>query len=136
MPNLVSLTLPSLQILDKTQGGVFPISGFLVKRDNVKKYWRGRSVTKLCKLNLPINGWFSTILNPDFRCMVYGSYIFTNSNFLSYKQNLKISNTALILLLWVKVLIDADFLQKNAEIGSLKIHMCICTHLTNFTFLT
>ena len=30
MPNLVSPTLPTLQILDKTQTEVFPISGFLV----------------------------------------------------------------------------------------------------------
>ena len=30
VPNLVSLTLSSLQILGKTQAGVFPISGFLV----------------------------------------------------------------------------------------------------------
>ena len=29
MPNLVSLTCPSLQILGKTQTGVFPISRFL-----------------------------------------------------------------------------------------------------------
>ena len=35
------------------------------------------------------------------------SFVFSNNNFLSYKnwkQNLKISNTALTLLLWVKVL--------------------------------
>ena len=31
MSHLVSLTCPSLQILDKTQMGIFPISGFLVK---------------------------------------------------------------------------------------------------------
>ena len=30
VPNLVSIILPSLQILGKTQTGVFPISGFLV----------------------------------------------------------------------------------------------------------
>ena len=30
VPNLLSLTFPSLQILGKTQAGVFPISGFLV----------------------------------------------------------------------------------------------------------
>ena len=30
-PNLVSLTWPSLPILGKTQSGLFPISGFLVK---------------------------------------------------------------------------------------------------------
>ena len=31
-PNLVSLTCPSLQILRRTQTGVFPISGFLVSK--------------------------------------------------------------------------------------------------------
>ena len=31
MPNLVSLTCPGLQKLDKTQTRVFPIFGFLVK---------------------------------------------------------------------------------------------------------
>ena len=31
MANLISMTNPSLQILDKTQTGVFSISGFLVK---------------------------------------------------------------------------------------------------------
>ena len=31
MPNLVSLTLPNLPILDKIQTRVFPISRFLVK---------------------------------------------------------------------------------------------------------
>ena len=31
MPNLISLTFPGLQKLDKTQRRVFPIFGFLVK---------------------------------------------------------------------------------------------------------
>ena len=31
MANLISMTNPSLQMLDKTQTGVFSISGFLVK---------------------------------------------------------------------------------------------------------
>ena len=33
MPNLVSLTCPSLQILGKTQTGVFPISRSLIKQN-------------------------------------------------------------------------------------------------------
>ena len=46
------------------------------------------------------------------------TYIFINSNLLSYKnwkQNSKISNTALALTLWVKILFspkNTDFLQK------------------------
>ena len=53
-------------------------------------------------------------------------YVFINSNLLSYKnwkQNQKISNTALTLLLWVKVLFwtkNAIFLQKNADISKVK----------------
>ena len=34
MPNLVSLTHPSLQILGKTQTGVFPISDFRISSDD------------------------------------------------------------------------------------------------------
>ena len=34
MPNLVSITRPSLQILGKTQTGVFPISGEYLIKEN------------------------------------------------------------------------------------------------------
>ena len=50
---------------------------------------------------------FGAMQKPDSRHIVYKTYIFINSSFLSYKdwkQILKISNTALTLLLWVKVL--------------------------------
>ena len=59
--------------------------------------------------------------------MVYNTYIFINSNLLSYKtwkQNLKISTTALKPFLWVKVLFllkNADFLQENADISKIKV---------------
>ena len=59
----------------------------------------------------PIYGQFWAIQNPDSGRIVCKSYIFINSNLLPYKrwkQNWKISNKALTLLLWVKVL----FLQK------------------------
>ena len=59
-----------------------------------------------------IYGKFAAILELNSRRMVYKTYIFINSNLLPYrswKQNWKISNTALILLFWVKVL----FLQKK-----------------------
>ena len=38
MPNLVTLTCPSLLIMDKTQTGVFSISGYLVKSFTNKNY--------------------------------------------------------------------------------------------------
>ena len=60
-----------------------------------------------------IYGKFWAIQKPDSGCTVCKTYILIKSNLLSYKnkkQNQKISNTALILLLWVKVL----FLPKNA----------------------
>ena len=73
-----------------------------------------------------IYGQFVAIQKPDSKCMVYKTYIFINSNLLSYKtwkQNYKISNIALILLLSkLKVLFlpkNADFLQKNTDISKL-----------------
>ena len=56
----------------------------------------------------------------DSRWTVYKTYIFKNSNL---KKAQKIFNTALTLLLWVKVLFlpeNADFLQKNAGISKIK----------------
>ena len=91
----------------------------------------------------PIYVQFAAIRKPDFGRMVYKTYIFINSNFLSrrtWKQNCKISNTALILLLWVKVLFlpkNTDFLHKKKACTSrikgvlvlkgifLKLHMCV-----------
>ena len=74
----------------------------------------------------PIYGQFEAIRKPESGRMVCKIFIFINSNLLSYKnwkQNSKISNTALTLLLWVKVLFlpkNADFLQKNADISEIK----------------
>ena len=71
-------------------------------------------------------GKFGVIRKPDSRSMVCKTYIFNNSNFLScknWKQNWNIFNTALTLLLWVKVLFlpeNADFLQKNTDISKIK----------------
>ena len=48
-----------------------------------------------------IHGWFGTLGNLDYGGIDYNSYIFINSSLLYYKnqkRNLKISNTALILL--------------------------------------
>ena len=62
----------------------------------------------------PIPGQFTAIRKQDFGRMLNKSYIFRNSNLSSYKtwkQNQKISNTALMLIVSVKVL----FLTKNAD---------------------
>ena len=67
----------------------------------------------------PIYGQLGAIRKPDSGRIVCKTYIFINNNLLSnknWKQNLKISNTALTLLLQVKVLFllkNADFLQKK-----------------------
>ena len=58
-------------------------------------------------LIFPFYGQFGAIRKPDSARVVCKTYIFSNSNRLScknWKQNYKISNTALTLLLWVKVL--------------------------------
>ena len=57
--------------------------------------------------------------------MVFKTYICIKSNLLSYKnwkQNKKLSNGALILLLWVKVLFpkNDDSLEKNADISKIE----------------
>ena len=63
---------------------------------------------------------------PDSGRIVCKTYIYINSNLLSYKnwkQKQKISNIALTLLLWLKVLFwpkNAEFLQKNAVISKIK----------------
>ena len=67
---------------------------------------------------LPIYSQSGAILKEDSGRMVCNTYIFINSIILSYenwKQNKKDSNTALILMLLVKVL----FLAKNADINKI-----------------
>ena len=113
MQNLVSLTHPNLQILEKAQT-IIPISGFLVKSPINKYYHNSRfsngiekkydPVTRPEKHNVkkidgevvlakydiviifPIYGLFGAIRNPDFGHMVYNSYIFINTNSPSYKN--------------------------------------------------
>ena len=76
----------------------------------------------------PIYGQFAVIRKqPNSGSMVYKTYIFINSNFLSHKtwkQNSKIPNTALMLLLWAKVLFLRNrFLNYNMffQIWTLKV---------------
>ena len=70
-------------------------------------------------VTFPIYDQFGAIRKPDSGRIVSKTYIFINSNLLSHKnwkQNEKPSNTALTLLLWVKVLFwpkNADFLEKK-----------------------
>ena len=69
---------------------------------------------------------FRAIRKLDSESIVFKTYIFINSNFLSYKiwkQNYKISNTVLTLLLWVKVIFfpkNAVFFTKNADLSKIK----------------
>ena len=68
----------------------------------------------------PINGQFETIRKSSSGRMVCKTYFLINSNLLSYKnwkQNKKISNTSLILLLWVKVLL---LTKKSADISKIR----------------
>ena len=99
----------------------------------------------------PICGQFGAIRKTNSGCMVCKTYIFIISKLLSYKnwkQNLKNSNTALILLLQVKALFltkNADFFQKNADTSKIKgvlvlkgifsETICVCTYVPNFKFL-
>ena len=116
MPNLVSITLPSLQILGKTQTGAFPISGFLVNPFK-KNYHNSRTsddidmkygaVAKVDKRNkamlknvdddimlansdviifFPIYDQFGDIRKPDSGRIVCKTYIFIKNNLLSYKN--------------------------------------------------
>ena len=113
MPNLVSLTCPSLQILGKTKTGMFLISGFLIKenchnsRTSDDIDMKLGTVTKLDKRNktaskkltvtscrkivaslsfLRFMAKFSVILKPDSGRTVCKTYIFINSNILFYKN--------------------------------------------------
>ena len=112
--NLVFLASPSLQIMSKTQTGVFPISRYLVnplskvivinpepvmimtwnldQQLSVTKQRQKKSTMMSCRKNLTslpffsIYGWFGAIRKPDSGCIVCETYIFINSNLLSYKN--------------------------------------------------
>ena len=74
-----------------------------------------------CDINVifPIYGQFGAIQKLDSSCIIFKTYIIINSNILSYKKlktKLKLSKTALTLLLWVKVLFwpkSDDFFSKK-----------------------
>ena len=96
---------------------------------------------------------FGAIRKPDSGRIAYKTYIFINSNLLSYKkwkQTWKISYTALTLLLWVLFPKNAFFCKKDADISKIKKTLvrkgielsetaCVCqlmsTYIPNFKFL-
>ena len=114
MPNLVSIICPSLQILGKTQTGVFLISGQSLIKENCHNSRTGydidmklESVTKLDKRNkttskkfdvnvmskncdiiviFRIFGQFGAVRRPDSGHSVSKSHVFSNSDLLSYKN--------------------------------------------------
>ena len=69
----------------------------------------------------PIYGQFGAFQKPDSGRIVCKTYILIKRNLLSYKnwkQNWKISSTALTLLICVKILFlskNADFLEKSGS---------------------
>ena len=69
-------------------------------------------------------GQFEATRKPDSWRIVCKTYVSINSFTLQkLKQNQKISNTGLTVLLWVKVLFlsrNVDFLQRNADISKIK----------------
>ena len=100
--NLVSLTRPSLEIFNKFQTGVFLILGTThdidMKLGPVTERDKGNTATsnKFDDEFMPVNcdvivvvfsiyGQFAAIWKPDPGRMVYKTYIFINSNLLSYK---------------------------------------------------
>ena len=88
--------------------------------------------------NFPNYGQFGAIRKPDSRGIPCRTYIFINSNLLSYKnwkQNKKISNTALTISTRIKVLLLKKMLTSAKLRGPwywnlyfLKPHICVYLH--------
>ena len=84
----------------------------------------------------PIYGQFGAIRKPDFGLIVCKTYIFITSNLLSYKnwkQNWKISNTALTILLGVKQKknkkkTDISKIKWVLVLYFLKLNICVYLH--------
>ena len=96
-----------------------PVSKLENKQKTVKKKKKIDDDVMLanCDVNVifSIHGQSGEIQKPDFEPIFCTTYILINSNILSYKiwkQNQKISNTALTLVLWVKEL----FLPESAQV--------------------
>ena len=114
MSNLVFITRPSLQILGKTQMGVFPISDQSLIKENchnsrtsdeidmklgpvTKLDKRNKTTSKKCDVDVMsencdvigifrIFGQFGAIWRPDSGHRIFKNHVFSNSNLLSYKN--------------------------------------------------
>ena len=113
-----------------------------VKKRQKFLQWRHSAICNVIVI-FPVYGGFGAIRKPDSGRIACKTYIFISSNLLSYKkwkQNQKISYTALTLLLWIKVAFfsrNADFLLKKIlasaklrgpwywKVYFLKLHMCV-----------
>ena len=141
--------MPSKYIADfQERDGSFFVFIFLEKPWNFLCVWsfNPKSVISLSFFYLwPI--WS----NPEAECMVCKTYVFIKSNLLSYKnwkQKWKTSNTAPILLLWVRVLFVPKkcwFFAKNTGFSKIKGFVglkdifsetiCVWIYESNFKFL-
>ena len=91
----------------------------------------------------PIYGQFIAMRKPDSGRIVYKIYIFIYySNLLSYKnwkQNYKVSKTALVLLLLVKVLFLPKkiliFCKRNTDISKIKGSWYLKVYFWNYKYV-
>ena len=120
--NLVSLTCPSLQIMGKTQTEVFQISGFLVKSLTNENYHNSRNGDDIDIKLGPVIKIDKGNTTSKKKTTKWCRQIMTTLSLSKLKAELKISNTALILLLWVKIIFLPKMLTfcKNADISKIK----------------
>ena len=120
----------STRISDGIDMKLRPVTKLEKRKNATSKKFDKDGILENCDVisNFLIYGQFRAILKLDSRGIVCKFYIYIKSNFLFYKnwrQNKKISNTAVTLLLWVKVLVlfllkSAIFFSKNADISKIK----------------
>ena len=146
MPNLALLTPSSLQILDKTQTGLFPISRFLIKllktnssrtindidmklgplkwqeeHGNIKEIWRWPRASKLWH-HCHFSNWWLIWSNPGTGFRTRDRSLIELFYLTKTENRTKKSNIPRVILPWVKKLFlpkNADFLQKIAEISKI-----------------
>ena len=97
--NLVSLTCPSLQIMGKTQTEVFQISGFLAKSLTNENYHNSRNGDDIDIKLGPVIKIDKGNTTSKKKTTKWCRQIMTTLSLSKLKAELKISNTALILLL-------------------------------------
>ena len=116
-----------------------PVIKFAKRNKTTSKIFDDNVISAYCDVIVifPICGWSGAIQKPNSGRIVCKTYIFINSNFLSYKnwkQNYKISNVALTLLFWVKVQFFKKLLTSAKlrrpwywKVYFLKLHVCVLT---------